>query len=244
MTSFPLPTEWDSNESLRDWLNKLSSMADYNAGGGVKRKALANKVLSFLQLAINDSTFEGVFFPVIQGAANTCGDRMALSILHLGIAYKLSTADKKDLKSLATLLTRGSLALERLAEVASNKVQSLAGCDPIEVYLGYPIMLKEELKLPIDVQEMLYFACSSLNKNDLDTAKNIVLERFEDKEGLYQELCKRDLWINALKEKYPGKATEIKAKQDALSNEENYDLQNIQKEWIALTKEALDKWTP
>jgi hypothetical protein len=169
---------------------------------------------------------------------------MALSILNLGIAYKLSMADKKDLSGLATLLTRGSLALEWLEEVAFNKVKVLSGCDPIEVYLGYPVMLKEELNLPIDVQEMLYFACSSLNKNDLDTAKNIVLERFEDKEGLYQELCKRYLWINDIKEKYPGKATEIKAKQDALSNEENYDLQNIQKEWIALTKEALADWTP
>jgi len=50
---FSLPVEWDSNESLRNWLNRLSSMADYNAGGGAKRMALANKVLSFLKLAID-----------------------------------------------------------------------------------------------------------------------------------------------------------------------------------------------
>jgi hypothetical protein len=242
MTSFPLPTEWDSNESLRDWLNKLSSMADYNAGGGVKRKALANKVLSFLQLAINDPAFKGVFFTVIREATTTCGDRMALSILNLGIAYKLSTADKKDLKGLATLLTRGSLALEWLAEVASNKVLTLAGCDPIEVYLGYPVMLKEELKLPIDVQEMLYFACSSLKKEDLETAKQIVLNRFANKEELYKELCKRDLWINALKENYPEKAQEIEAKKQALLEQQNYDFKEVEAAWIDLTKKALAAW--
>jgi len=169
---------------------------------------------------------------------------MALSILHLGIAYKLSMADKKDLKSLATLLTRGSLALERLAEVASNKVQSLAGCDPIEVYLGYPIMLKEELKLPIDVQEMLYFACSSLKKEDLTIAKGIVLDRLADKEGVYKELCKRDLWINALKENYPEKAQEIESKKEKLLDEQNYDLKEVEAAWIDLTGKALASWTP
>jgi hypothetical protein len=169
---------------------------------------------------------------------------MALSILHLGIAYKLSMADKKDLNGLATLLTRGSLALEWLEEVAFNKVQSLFGCDPIEVYLGYPVMLKEELNLPIDVEEMLYFACSSLKKEDLEGAKNIVLSRFANKEGLYKDLCKRDLWIEALKENYPEKAQEIESKKEKLLEKQNYDLKEVEEAWIALTKEALSSWTP
>jgi len=169
---------------------------------------------------------------------------MALSILHLGIAYKLSMADKKDLNGLATLLTRGSLALEWLEEVASNKVQSLFGCDPIEVYLGYPVMLKEELKLPIDVEEMLYFACSSLKKEDLEGAKNIVLSRFANKEGLYKDLCQRDLWIEALKENYPEKAQEIERKKEKFLEEQNYDFKEMEEAWIALTKKALSSWTP
>jgi len=169
---------------------------------------------------------------------------MALSILHLGIAYKLSTANKKDLSGLATLLTRGSLALEWLEEIASNKAKNLPGCDPIEVYLGYPVMLQKELKLPIDVEQMLYFACSSLKKEDLEAAKQIVLARFADKEGVYQKLCKRDLWIKALQESYPKKAQEMEAKTEELLEVENYHSKEVEEAWIALTKEALSSWTP
>ena len=56
MTPFPLPTEWNNNESLRTWLNRLSSMADYNAGGGANRKALASKILSFLAIDLNSAS--------------------------------------------------------------------------------------------------------------------------------------------------------------------------------------------
>jgi len=241
---FLLPQEWNSMEFLKSWLSRLSNMADYNAGKGARRKALASLVLSFIRHAIQDPTFQEVFFTVLKEGSSTCGDRMALSILNLGIAYKLSQVDQKALKELASLLTRGSLALEILQEIASDKVKKLCGCDPIEVYLGYPVMLKEALKLPIDVEEMLYFRCSSLKKEDLEAAKNIVLARFADKEGLYKELCQRDLWIKALKENYPTKAEEIEAKQQTLSEAGNYDVQNIKEEWIALTKETLDSWTP
>ena len=241
---FALPNEWNNKESLKIWLHRLSSMADYNAGSGVKRKALASMILSFLMRASNDSTFQAIFFTIIQEAIITCGDRMALSILHLGIAYKLSLADKKDLKRLATLLTRGSFALESLQEIAFNKVQTLFGCDPIEVYLGYPVMLKETLQLPIDVEEMLYFQCSFLQEEDLESAKNIVLSRFANQNQIYRDLCKRDLWIEALQENYPDKANEIITKKQTLLHEQNYDCKEVEEAWVALTKEALAAWSP
>jgi hypothetical protein len=75
-------------------------------------------------------------------------------------------------------------------------------------------------------------------------AKQIVLNRFANKEELYKELCKRDLWINALKENYPEKAQEMEAKKQKLLDEQNYDLKELEEAWIDLTKIALASWIP
>ncbi len=39
-----------------------------------------------------------------------------------------------------------------------TKEATLWAIDPIEVYLAYPVQLKEALCLPIDIESMLYFA--------------------------------------------------------------------------------------
>ena len=73
------------------------------------------------------------------------------------------------------------MAMGILSDYANNKIQlSRAAIDPIEVYLGLFIKLKEDLQLPFTMNGMLYFRCSNLSAQDLQEAKEAVLEQIED----------------------------------------------------------------
>ena len=159
--------------SLHSWLSRLSYTADYKKGGE-KQKAFARKVLGYMQLAEENPQYREAFFLTIEDASETCGDRVALSILKLGIAFKLMTMDKKNLDALSAFLIKTVWPVQMLEVIARNKVPTLPFFDEIEVYLAYPVQLKQTLGLEIDVEEMLYFTCSALKEQDLDEAAEFV----------------------------------------------------------------------
>ena len=207
----------DANKNnLRMWLARLSYAADYRKGGEFQ-KAFARKVLHYLHVAEENEQFRETFFNTIAGAAETCGDRVALSILHLGIACKLATIDTKDIKQLENFLIHTVLPIELLEKIARDKIPALHFYDEIEVYLGYPVMLRERLKMEIDVDEMLYFRCSALQQTDLNCAAKDVLRTQKDDEESCLFLVKNDRWIDSLKANYPDKFAKT---EDEISNEE------------------------
>jgi hypothetical protein len=63
--------------------------------------------------------------------------------------YKSQNIDKSDLRGYADFLLRGQWMLEQLEQIAREKVKTLPFIDEIEVFLAYPIKLKERLNLPI-----------------------------------------------------------------------------------------------
>lgn len=86
------PTEFANltkTEELRSWLNRLSNTVDYQTGGNLQKAY--NRLLKPFEMVIKD-------------ASAPCGDRVALSILHLNVAYQLATIDLKDMKKLADFL--------------------------------------------------------------------------------------------------------------------------------------------
>jgi hypothetical protein len=128
---------------------------------------LFTTILSHLDLAERNEEFRHSFFTIIDEAAATCGDRMALSVLHLGIANRSLTLDKTDLKGFADFLIHGPWMLDQLEQIARAKTATLRFVDEIEVYLAYPVKLKERLELQIDVKEMLYFTHLTQEKQKL-----------------------------------------------------------------------------
>src|SRR3989338_2043867 len=87
----------DENKcNLKMWLARLSITADYEKGGE-SRKAFAGKVLKYLHEAEDHEQFREVFFNTIAEAAQSCGDRVALSILHVSTAFKLAAIDAKEI---------------------------------------------------------------------------------------------------------------------------------------------------
>ena len=232
--------ELETNTHLHNWLSRLADMADYKTGGN-HRKHLAYTVLDLLETANSDPMFRVVFFAVIEEATKTCGDRMALSLLHLGIQYKIATMPKDDPTKVATLLIRGPMILDLLEKIAQKKVASMKFVDPIEVYLAYPVRLQQELKIPIDVKEMLYF--SGVKEEEFIAAKETVEKVLENKDALYQDLIQREAWIDTLNDMYPQDIEQLK---NARNSKEA--VLQAGKEFLEglglLSKKALDGWKP
>jgi hypothetical protein len=208
--------------SLESWLSRLSDVADY-MNGGKGRKQLAHKIVNYLILASEDESFFEVFKAIIEGSAETCGDRVTLSILHIGIQYAIATFDKSDVKGFFNLLARGCFAMNLLEQIARKKVKGLFFVDEIEVYLGFPIQLKERLKLPIDVNGMLFFHFSYITQKDLDAAAEEVERALADKENLHRFLISQTGWIEALNKKSPQKSNAIQTQIDELCENGHYE---------------------
>jgi Leucine-rich repeat (LRR) protein len=182
---------------LESWLNRLSRVAEYS------KVTFARKIVAFLEEADRNEKFRAVFEMTIGGASQTCGDRMTLSVLHLGLNYTLATFDLKEMQKLADFLKKGVWTINILEDVAHEKTLSLPFYDEIEVYLGYPIKLKRDLDIPIDVEEMLYFRCSGLTSEDIQKAKESVLSKHNDQKAYLDFLVENETWRQALALNYP-----------------------------------------
>jgi len=203
------------------WLSRLSAMSDYKN----KRTEVAQLVYQFISKAEENSGFRETFFQCIEGAGETCGDRMALSVLKLGLNYDIEICKTEDnLPKLARLLGHGTMVLSELEGISRVKVESLPLVDEIEVHLAFPIRLREKLKIPIRVEGMLYFACSSITADDLQRAEEIVLPMLIDKDIYFQFLAENGIWQKALETHRPesyNAINEVKSKaEDALDDEQ------------------------
>ena len=236
--------ELGQRAELRSWLNRLSDIADYKRAGE-PQKIFVKKIIEYLKLANENKGFREIFYNIIQDASETCGDRVALSVLNLGIAHRLATIDLKDTKALAGFLIKGPWTIEMLTEIARNKIPSLPYFDEVEVYLGYPIKLKEELEIPIDVQEMLYFSFSALKHQDLKEAKDFVLKKRIHEENYLEFLIENDTWKKALSTNYREEYQAILDKRDkaslqSVNPDDDADIQaQFKQELTKLTKKAL-----
>lgn len=239
MLAFIARESEENQMSLRMWLSRLDAMRDYKSA----KEWLVNNVLKYLNLSITDPNFKESFYATIKGAETTCGDRMALSIMHLGIAYQLE--QPMEIFHLAEFLRRGVFAMSLLEECARNKIPSLRFVDEIEVYLGYPLRLKNALGLPIEVKDMLYFRCSSLTREDLETARVSVLNTINNEDSFHVFLITQDKWKKALSKKCPEEYQAIlDANEKALDEEEvNYEAvaKVLNEQLIALTAKVLSR---
>ncbi|MGE0670184.1 MAG: NEL-type E3 ubiquitin ligase domain-containing protein [Parachlamydiales bacterium] len=249
-TSFPQLEQLEpvQKDSIRSWLSRLSDTADYNRKGEFQ-KSFVKQIVGYLQEANDDPLFQEAFLNIIADATETCGDRISLSILHVGIASRLRLIT--DIQELRKFLIGTVWPVYMLEEIARKKTETLRFFDEIEVYLGYPIMLREKLGLEIAVQDMLYFRCSALNQSDLEQAAEFVMQQQNDDHAVCAYLASREDWINALKAQYPDRCKEISEEnylelEGAGENQDKLDqLETNQKQrWEALTAWALVDLNP
>lgn len=227
------------SEALRSWLSRLSRVSDYSKSNETTKKAFITHIITYLEEADRNPEFQTIFNNIIQDASATCGDRIALSVLHIDIAYQLANIDSSNMRKLAKFLLRGCLAIDLLEECARQKIESQQGkVDQIEIFLAYPIFLKKELQLPINQETMLYFHSSSVTSNNLDAARDFVLSSLENQDTCLTFLIQHDAWIKALEKNNEKAFKVIKSKRDlaqknAMSEEQE---SKIQQEYMEALK--------
>jgi hypothetical protein len=201
-------------ELLKTWISRLKDTAP----GRAQDTRFYQSIVNILKVAATNPPFTQTFWNVIEGAGATCGDRMALSILDLDVAKQLMELNPQKHLQVAAFLREGAWPYALLKEHAIQKVVELQGAgrtfDEIEVHLGYPINLREALRLPIAPQEMLYFTCSCLTDDDLEIAKASVLEKMGNEDEFITYLIDQDKWKETLQLKHPNEVAAIENQYD------------------------------
>ena len=106
--------------------------------------------------------------------------------------------------------------MSELEKIARAKIQTLHVVDQLEVYLAYPIKLRDYFDIPIETREMLYYASSALTNKDLDDAKHEVNAKLQDRELLANFLSTQPLWTKVVYSINPGIFEDVETLQDNL----------------------------
>lgn len=194
---------------LFSWLDRILDTADL----GNNPSKLNASVHKILRRAAEDDHFKMIFFLTIEEAAQTCGDRVALSILKLSIEEKKATFTSKDtltlqqMQEFADFIIKGPWTLDQLEDIAKRHIQNIKNSeievdesevDEIEVYLAYPVLLKGPLQIPIDVDEMLFEELAGVSKPKLLKARQDITSKLAEPNAKAKILASYDYWEVAL----------------------------------------------
>ncbi|MCB1107029.1 MAG: hypothetical protein KDK76_02915, partial [Chlamydiia bacterium] len=202
-------------------------------------------IISFFNEADKNPTFRDSFLETIEEAASTCGDRVSLSLIYVGVRHRLTEIDHRNLNVLAEFL-KGVYALDLLRQITYEKHERQE--DEVENYLIYPVKLKAILDLPIIIDDM-QFNNASATEQDLQDAAARVIESVNNPATFHAWLIEGEcfligshIWENALKEQYKAEIDVINGKRYELLEEDN----GVQKandyyrdEMLKLTRQAL-----
>lgn len=184
-----------SDAKLRDLLARLVDVSDYQTAN---RRALSEMIYDAIRKAEEDETFRLAFLLTIEKATETCGDRIAYFLLYMGIQLNIEK-NKADLKQLFHFLGYGTWALSILERFAWQKVKALKFVDEIEVYLAYPVKVKERItNLAFDITSMKYIDCSGITEEDISSASCAILQFLSDREAYAKFLLENEVWLQAL----------------------------------------------
>jgi hypothetical protein len=188
---------------IRDWLARLSRMSDFKT----KHVGIANLAYEALEKAEKDEKYRDIFISCLIEATASCGDRVAYFFIYLEIQFKiLECVESQDINQLAYFLGHGRWAMDQLADISKAQEEDLKTngqtFDEIELYLVYPIELKEHLNLGFTLESMLYKRCSGVTEEDLEKAGKEVKKHLSDIKEYSAYLIKQDEWMELL-QKHP-----------------------------------------
>jgi hypothetical protein len=213
------------NYTIKQWINKIYINKHLGAV-----KVLLPDIKFYLQEMDSNSEFKDAACEIIEGAGRTCGDRVILSLLYISLQHKLYTIQPtiENIKKIYSVLVNGCYILDILEQIAREKVNSIRNVDEIEVYLAYPIKLRDKFSIPICANTMLFFGCASVSTDDLDVASLAVEAQLNNKERIVDYLSQQSLWTRLISEIYPDIFDDVDSLADNL---------------IIKTKELMDQYS-
>lgn len=136
-----------------------------------------NQVAEWLIRLADSPQLRELSFAVALEATTSCEDRVALNwneMQKAELLYQVETGgyDAKVPELIA--IAREMFRLERLEEIARERLSGLKFKEELEVYLGFQTALREALKLTVLTPKMQFFGCAQITKEELAWAESSV----------------------------------------------------------------------
>ncbi|ECI7592399.1 type III secretion system effector E3 ubiquitin transferase SspH2 [Salmonella enterica subsp. enterica] len=157
----------------------------------IKDTGFKAQISSWLVQLAEDEALRAKTFAMATEATASCQDRVTLALHQMKNVQLVHDAEKGQYNNnLAALVATGRemFRLEKLEQIAREKVRTLALVDEIEVWLAYQNKLKKSLGLTSVTAEMRFFRISGVTVSDLQAAELQVkaAEKSEFREWILQ----------------------------------------------------------
>ncbi|HAU2799105.1 TPA: type III secretion system effector E3 ubiquitin transferase SspH2 [Salmonella enterica subsp. diarizonae] len=157
----------------------------------IKDAGFKAQISSWLVQLAEDEALRAKTFAMATEATASCQDRVTLALHQMKNVQLVHDAEKGQYdNNLAALVATGRemFRLEKLEQIAREKVRTLALVDEIEVWLAYQNKLKKSLRLTSVTAEMRFFRISGVTVADLQAAELQVkaAEKSEFREWILQ----------------------------------------------------------
>lgn len=198
----------ESGEAFFQLLQGLSATADFDSPAGARD--LAFRVLEMLRAMDADSGLREELFAHARNV--TCQDSVTLRFSDLEVRLLVFQAEQESAvgngERALLDLGRQLWRLEAVDRIALEDVQARRaageGTDEIEVVLAYRLALRDDLDLPLRINEMLFGNLAGVGAQQVARARERVLAS-EGSETLAMSLVDRDFWQQHLRHAYPAR---------------------------------------
>ncbi|EBJ5114181.1 hypothetical protein DV589_22585 [Salmonella enterica] len=202
----PAPADiWQSFEQENDaasfsaFLDRLNETQNSQKAPGFKAQ-----VSAWLTRLAEDNKLRAKTFAMAAEATSSCEDRVTLALNQMKNVQLVHDAESgvydNNIPGLVSV-GREMFRLEKLEQIARDKVNTLSFVDEIEVYLGYQNKLKEPLELSSVTEAMRFFDVSRITESDLQTAE--VQVKAAENSQFREWILKWSPLHNVLKHSYP-----------------------------------------
>ncbi|MER3150924.1 type III secretion system effector E3 ubiquitin transferase SspH2 [Salmonella enterica subsp. enterica serovar Larochelle] len=176
----------DNAAAFSLFLDRLSETENFIKDAGFKAQ-----ITSWLAQLAEDEALRAKTFAMATEATASCQDRVTLALHQMKNVQLVHDAEKGQYdNNLVVLVATGRemFRLEKLEQIAREKVRTLALVDEIEVWLAYQNKLKKSLGLTSVTAEMRFFRISGVTVSDLQAAELQVkaAEKSEFREWILQ----------------------------------------------------------
>ncbi|MBF0035873.1 E3 ubiquitin--protein ligase [Citrobacter freundii] len=155
--------------SFSSFMDRLSETENLKKNTGFK-----TQISSWLTQLAEDDELRAKTFAMATEATSSCEDRVTLALNDMKNVQLVHNAEKgKYDNNFPGLVSVGRemFRLEKLEQIAREKVSTQRFVDEIEVYLGYQNKLRQPLELTSVTAEMRFFGVSHITDSDLQAAE-------------------------------------------------------------------------
>ncbi|EBB9642889.1 E3 ubiquitin--protein ligase [Salmonella enterica subsp. enterica serovar O rough] len=159
----------DNAAAFSLFLDRLSETENFIKDAGFKAQ-----ISSWLAQLAEDDALRAKTFAMATEATSSCEDRVTFFLHQMRNVQLVHNAEKGEYDdNLAALVATGRVMfrLEKLEQIAREKVRTLALVDELEVWLAYQNKLKKSLGLTSVTAEMRFFDVSGVTVTDLQAAE-------------------------------------------------------------------------